>query len=190
MTGRRLAVVLAAVVLTGCGAADDGAAAGSGPTTFTRVLPGDDYTVPAVAEPLDLRPYAGNPCSLLTAEQASGLGLPDAEPRSDETCKWHDSAGSPMAGIIGGPRVGDGLAGFYARYRETGDGSWEPADVAGYPAAYANGEIEARHGQCVLLVGVADDQFLRVEDSDPDGGGCARATEAAELVVANLRAPS
>lgn len=165
------------------------------------VRPGADYVVPAVGDPLDLRQLADDPCQLLTKQQAADLGLPRAQQTPPSMCKWSDDSGSLLDALHAGPRTRGGLTSAYQQYLRTGErqgftSSWEPVTVEGYPAAYVNVALEREYGQCVLQVGVADDQVLRVEDSssanaakaEPSGtAACARATKAAEQIIGNLR---
>lgn len=68
-------VIAAAATLSGCGETDTPPPPPStGPTTTSSGTP-----VPSVSDPVDLTPYARHPCTALTMQQVTDLGIPSEE---------------------------------------------------------------------------------------------------------------
>jgi hypothetical protein len=181
---RLVAGVVAAAALTGCGT-DAPAVPATPPGPV--VLP---------ARPVELPLDGIQPCSLLSAEQLSALGVPDkgqTAPNSDllgsNTCLWSGSAepphGSPQATAVTKQGVD------YFRAPED-----RVIDVDGMPALEtASPDLDAA-SHCWVLVDVAANQTLWVQYS-PEGPvtpgtthqiACDRARDVARAMVISLRA--
>lgn len=196
------AACLMSLVLAGCGdgptaasdpsaetTTDSTGASAAAPTTGTteRSLPGPDYVVPEVVDPLDVTTLGEDPCALLTADQLTRLGVGVGQATGDGSCTWATgSAGAQGVDVLVAGIRSTSLSAFYTQYVETGDGSWEPTTVGGRPGALVNGTFEQSTGSCVLLVALAEDAYLRVErgTSPSQDEACSSATEAAGLVLA------
>jgi hypothetical protein len=189
---RRLRALPAALVLlTGLTGLAGLTACGLLPTGPTRppLLP----ETPRVAEPRDLRGIPA--CQLLTPTQATGLGLDPATAKPDEfnsiyACDIHarDSSTSASLGSAYRFEVG-GLDRLY-RNRQLfldGDGIFVPGTLDGFPTVITDANSA---DDCVLNVGVADDQVLVIDTGiDPYRStlhACDLARDIASAVLTNL----
>lgn len=187
--------ICCALVLAGC-SAEPPARPSLKPTH-----PDAGYAVPKIDEPLDVQQFKNDPCALLRDADSARLGLSSAKEIAPTSCRWSRGESSPFVGITAGPRIGGGLRQAYKTYLQVGKTqgfktSWEPAEISGYPAALTNGSLELKYGMCVVQVGVADDQLLRLEGGamEPASGqangtatSCARLSRAASAVIENAR---
>jgi len=198
MTRRLLAVVLlAGLSLAGC--AED-TAAPAGPAASTTA----SRSVPDVGDPVDAAEFLDDPCGLLSAQEATDLGLPFPEKdglAGRVACAWREDSGDPAPLEVLRVQILKeyGLAKISAECK-VGCDTWVPADISGYPALHANGPLESRFGMCRLYVGITNTRTLMVTDGDldamkqgadrGDAGGpkCDRADRAARMVVERLRA--
>ena len=186
-----LASLVLAVTLTACSSGTTPAA--PPPTSTSRAIP-------AVQNPLARFP--ADACTLITSQEATGLGLPVSE-KDDMggriACQWAKDNGSPLEVLRVQVLKDYGLAKISAECK-IGCGTWSVTEVAGYPAIRANGQLESKYGMCRLYVGLSDSSSLLVTDGDPEGmqkaatqgtasgPKCDRADQAAALVVQKLRA--
>jgi hypothetical protein len=158
-------------------------------------------TVPAVANPLDATKFLNDPCALITAGEAAGLGVPVSEkdPMAGRAaCTWRKQNGSPLEVLRVQVLKDYGLAKISTECK-VGCSSWATTEIASYPAIHANGPLESKYGLCRLYVGFADSSSILVTDGDLEGmqrgagtgdaGGpkCDRADQAATLVVRKLK---
>ncbi|HEY0450405.1 DUF3558 family protein [Actinophytocola sp.] len=176
---------LAALVLllAGCANEPAGDPAVTQPPSASGLPSG--YQVPAIADPLDPGRFAADPCALLTPGQRTELGLPDTERNElagTVECLLHPS-GDKVTTVQLQLMTDRGLADLVAQCR--GDSApaacatWAPSTVERYPAVLDTG------GQCRLMVGVAEQAVLLVNDEkEPE---CRRASEIATTALTTLR---
>jgi hypothetical protein len=202
------ATVLAVALMSACTAGSSPEARTDDPPgqKFSTSRPGEEYVVPEIADPLDLRKFAVDSCGIISVEHASKLDIHDPALAGGNTCKFSAGPQNGNAEIYVGVRLGRGLASTYELYLEIGsrqgfDASWEPVALANYPAAHMNGDLDRKYGRCTLLVGVADDQILRVEAgaavhrpdekaNTVDWPACEHARAVARAVISGLREES
>jgi len=190
-----LGAVLLSVLAAGCNsgtetpdvvASASASAANEETGAEDRALPGADYAVPVPEAPRDVTALVDDPCGSLSTGDATALEIGVGAVNGDDSCLWEQP--SRMLELVAGARPSS-LADFYDVYLTEGEGGWEPTQVGGLPAAYANGPFEQSAGACVLLVGLDASTHLRVEATGPDtAAACERAGAAADLVVAGLAA--
>lgn len=190
---RLVAGLAAAAALAGCGTDAPAPQPAPQPAAQPQTPPGPAaLPVRQVELPLD----GVQPCSLLSAEQRSALGVPDkgqSAPNSDllgsDTCLWSGSAapphGSPQATAVTGHGVD------YFRTPED-----RVIEVDGMPALETASPDLDRASHCWVLVDVAAEQTLWVQYS-PEGPvtvgsthqiACDRARDVARAMVISLRA--
>lgn len=151
---------------------------------------------PRVATPLDTSRFEQSPCGLLTDDQLSEFGGETGKTDTSATevgCGWRfgtqkdssaDAWFSPGA-------TKSGLSDLYV-LKEQGawtDGYFEPTEVAGFPAVFAEGSDNRENGACVLSVGVRDDMYLNLATQAPPGKGresCTAAENLAEAMIKTL----
>jgi hypothetical protein len=143
-----VAVLLGALV--GCSAT---------PASPARLSP------PITLDQLDVTAAAPVPCGLLRPDRATrrhlaSPGAPGSGP-GGPVCRWSPTA-ERVPAFTAGIELGEGLEGLYRRRAQLP--SFEPADVAHYPA------VDTRDGAglCTTRVGVADGAMLAVT-ADDDG---------------------
>ena len=161
---------------------------GTAPTS-SDTAPG----VPKVSAPLNAAKYEQDPCSLLTKEQAGQFigGLRTSSKDSNSpACTWNGENGDSI-GVTFIPNQG-GLATIYKNGRNGGSAYFEPAEVAGYPAAYVDVSDDRKTIGCQISVGITDGEVFAVSNnlqtSSPlYGKPCPAVLKAAELVVAKLK---
>jgi hypothetical protein len=186
-----LAVLVLAAALTAC-------SGGNAPAT---PLASTSRTVPTVQNPLDVSRFPADACALITAQEATGLGLSVSE-KDDmggrTACEWRKDNGSPLEVLRVQVLKNYGLAKISAECK-IGCNTWPVTEVAGYPALHANGQLESKYGMCRLYVGLTDSSSVLVTDGDIEtmqkaatqgtasGPKCDRADQAAALVVRKLR---
>jgi hypothetical protein len=174
---RTAAALALALLLAGC----SGESGDTGnPATTQSGLP-SGYEVPPIGEPLNPGRFADDPCALLTAEARTGFGLPDTEEKElagTAECLLHP-AGDTVTTAQLQLMTDRGLADLVAQCRSAKACAWTPTTVDQYPAVLDSG------GQCRLMVGVAEQAVLLVNDvTQPE---CPRATEIATTALATLR---
>jgi len=121
---------------------------------------------PKVDQPLALGKFVEEPCSALTAAQATnlGVGFPGEADTSSlgPICIWTNPGGGSI-NLGFNPKDG-GLSGVY---RANKAGEWgyfqEQPDVSGYPAVTALLSDTRDIGICALDIGVRDDVLLSVD---------------------------
>lgn len=195
----RSAVVLVAVVgvvTGGCTGSNPGSPSPtSGPSSASssRGLPGPG--VPKVGNPLNAEKFLADPCSVITKAQAAevaGLTRSEADLAgvAGPRCEWSDSSRNDVAFafIVAG---GGGLTGVYENSR-MGSAYFEPIEVAGYPAVFADVIEQRAEGLCSLAVGVRDDLLLNItsgfDSASPYyANSCPPVKKAAELALATMK---
>lgn len=167
-----------AVMLTAC--SEDAVA----PTGSETGLP-SKYQVPVIADPLDPGRFAAEPCALLTPEQRNRFGLPDTEQKQladTVECLLHprgDSVTTVQLQLMTDRGLADLVAQCRGENAPKACTTWAPATVEQYPAVLDNG------ARCRLMVGVADQAVLLVNDVDEQE--CRRATGIATAALTTLR---
>ncbi|CAM3095261.1 DUF3558 domain-containing protein [Saccharomonospora xinjiangensis] len=159
-----------------------------------------------VSDPLDITPYLGRPCDLVsprllekldTSPSEANPSLPEDDKVAAEAgpgCSWTgEGEGSIGIGIDSGNKE-RGVGGLRALEMARDQGRyklWEETSIEGYPAVYM-GVRDARHeGDCDLAVGIADDMTFGVSAisfrENPEKA-CQVAAEVAADVIGNLKA--
>lgn len=191
------------VVVAGCSSSEAGdPEPGTGSTAATSAdgsLPHSG--APSVAQPIDTQRWQADPCSVITAQQFSSIGLDDvdAEPNPNAmagpTCDWYP-ADATLAGFGGGfvtahPPT-EGLSRIYERHKLGEYKVWQELEpIAGHPAVRADTKDESGQGMCGLAVGVRDDLVYSVlitdEDKEITKDPCAFAQKVATLAVETMK---
>lgn len=144
---------------------------------------GSDGQAPPVENPKNLQGI--DPCELMTPEQLSELGVPEAgtkdeSPWGEELCGWD----SPVVSMSLSPNttLGDGLDRAY-RNKENFD-EFEVSDVDGYPSV----RVDFATQSCGLIAGISDEQTLSMEFTrvSPDAPGKGDPCEFAESVMGEI----
>jgi hypothetical protein len=191
------AVLVLAAALTAC--SDGSPPAAQLPTSTSRAVP--PMQIPPVQNPLDAAKFPADACTLITTQDATGLGMPVSE--KDDMggrigCEWRKDNGSPLEVLRVQVLKNYGLAKIAAECKISCD-TWSVTEVAGYPAIHANGQLESKYGMCRLYVGLSDSSSVLVTDGDIEamqkaatqdtasGPKCDRADQAAGLAVQKLR---
>nr|WP_233160461.1 DUF3558 family protein [Actinophytocola xanthii] len=160
---------------------------------------GPSLSVPPVPEPLDAERFREAPCELLSARQASELGLPvTAQERSAgrPTCVLRPADQDPLDTVTIRFQSSTGLAGIARQCANSAECDfWGVDTIEGYPVIRANGDLESTYGLCRLFLGVADDTAILIADGDvatagrteTEGGPrCDRADRTAAFVINTL----
>ena len=178
---RTATLVALALLLASCA---DGAGEAQNPEPAQSGLP-SAYEVPLITAPLDPGVFATDPCGLLTAEDRAGFGLPDTEQKElagTVECLLHpdgDTVTTVQLQLMTDRGLTDLVAQCHGTNAPATCATWSPTTVQRYPAVMDDG------GQCRIMVGVAEQAVLLVNDvTEP---GCRRATEIATTALGNLR---
>lgn len=187
-----IAVILFALV-TGCSDSDDGDhSEGPVPNLASSAPASTDLESP-VANPRDIRGFAGRPCDVLTPAQLGGFGIVDpvGVPGSGispgtETCAWGGGGADVPAGFDVTFDPSRDI--FNQRLRSAAaDPIFERVTIDGLAAV--RHQALAGGGQCTVAVGIADQQGLSVGFSDkrePFEDPCGNAERVAAAIVSNL----
>jgi Protein of unknown function (DUF3558) len=191
-------VVAAAMMITGC-TGDDRADPAPTTTVTTTGTTSRPPGIPAVADPMDLRPFYLHPCATLTTTQQNQLEL---RPRVRESagdwagmCNWaRDDADHDYNYLLVLDLRSDRLVDAYQRRdaREPGGGPiwelFEPREVRGFPAVTRSFSTHGDH--CEVIVDTGNGHSIAISGSlrsELDPGLCDRLVTAAEWVVDALR---
>jgi hypothetical protein len=161
------AVIALSLVTAGCstGGKDEDHIAAAAPT------PTVDSSLQVTA-PLPSEPLVNDPCSALSRDQATEIGLVHpGEPypgQYGQGCRWQ-SAAHDANKIFIAPLATEqtGITGLYAKRSD--DKYYEPTSIAGYPAAYASQADLRSSGTCALWVGVNDQLVVNINSSILEG---------------------
>ena len=206
MSPRTLAglVIVAAATLSGCGGTEAPPPPPSRTSVTTTSSTPPPSVPPPVSDPVDLTPYARHPCTALTVQQVTDLGIPyekieeltDSESGGERwQCWWTWDDRPPELPTRAGPYTftvyltGDPLAKAYQDHnsRQGEKGSvwrFEEHTVRGLPAM-TRFTGEGEYG-CEVIVGVGNGQGFALwagATAVPDAGICPRLIAAAELIV-------
>ena len=187
----------ALALLAGCGTG--GGTTGT-PTTATQpTSAGNSDGPPKIQNPLDVKAFEADPCSMVTPAQVEAFGLPGVAGKVNTlspgaACSWLGNSTparmSPGAAIL---PDGTNLASIYPN-RDTAYRAFEPQPaIQGYPAFIALVADSRKEGNCSLLVGVSDEKALSVTFQSDEGSPkyadpCGAATEFANLVITTIKA--
>jgi hypothetical protein len=193
------ALVTTGVVLAGCGvkAGDAGniAPMSSPPTSAATDTPGADTgspgstgSAPKVDSPLNPAPLLSDSCAVLSSSQLSTLGLKTGKPRTNEigeTCTWQYSDGtSNTVNVVPMVPNKNGLSDLYDQKDQKA--YFEPTQIAGYPALYADITDDRSRGQCSLYVGVTDQLAVYILTQLDDGADVTNPCPVADKVGAAM----
>jgi hypothetical protein len=184
------ATVVALGLLTACSGGNGGSDSPSQSQSPSSASSGAGPKVPA---PLATQALLSDPCSVLTAAEADGVGL--ASPGRKRTeglqgCVWTSSATElNQIGLTPLPQNTGGISDIYTK--KTGAAYFEPVDITGYPGVYTDIQDARADGSCTLWVGVTDQLAVSVipqlstgpNKSDP----CALAKKFATAMIAHLK---
>jgi hypothetical protein len=195
-THSRIAVALAVsslAITTACSSAQPGQASPlTTPTTH-------EYTkAPPVKNPLNPAKVLADPCASLTPAQKTNIGSNEAGTVENRDtgpgCSWRiGTDSSTSVGIAYLVSVKTGLSNMYA-LNDTGswkNGYFEPTEIDGYPAAFADGSDLRTKGDCVLTVGITDQLFFNVVvQTRPGSDACTATRNVASKVLTTIRGRS
>jgi hypothetical protein len=162
------AALAAAGVLSACSGSSGGAGsippATSGSSAASASSSGSQLA-PSVPSPLPTDELLANPCTSLSADQVSTIGLTGSgtkrQDQAGPSCEWR-SATSASNVVYISPLTANknGLSDLYAGKAK--DKYFEPTTVDGYPAVYADVLDSRSDGDCSLWVGVTDQLAVSV----------------------------
>ncbi|WP_460399223.1 DUF3558 domain-containing protein [Actinophytocola sediminis] len=187
-----LALVIAA---SGCSERSGEARSSTPSPTKTTIPAPASLEIPPVAQPLDVSPFAADPCALLDDSQRRELGLPTPVPEyfpDYKICYLHvDTERTDPLNFLQLVVFGDeGLADQYAKCNTLDCSQWTTDSVDGYPVIRARDDLTSKSGSCKIFLGVADNASVAItnaaHDPDADGPGCERADRAATMTIAAL----
>lgn len=191
----RLAVAITALLLAGCTTEPGTPVPSDRPSTSTsasQTSPDNTDEAPRVKNPLDAKKFIEAPCSLLTSDQATNLGL-EREGSQEKGinapfCHWGTKERADYTiGFEPGNKKG-----LSDNYRAEKNGDWkyfEPTEVSDYPAAFL-GIVDGRDdGFCGIVVGVRDELTFNVTSrGGPGRAACDKVEEIAGEVIATIKA--
>ncbi|MQA10898.1 MAG: DUF3558 domain-containing protein [Pseudonocardiaceae bacterium] len=191
-----LAAGSVAAVVTGCSQEQDGNASPAVSETSSSAK--SNSKAPKVNNPLDASKYLSSPCKVLTHEQSQSLGATaPGKPRTTgavaeragPACSWGNrdtGIGFQIAFMTGNK---GGLSDTYRGNKQGDFEYFEPTEVDGYPAVYADGTDERADGYCALLVGISDKLAILSGTSAYEGkqNSCGAAEKAASEALKTLK---
>ncbi len=191
----RLTLAIAALALAGCTAQPgtpvptSDSSASTSTSTSSEENPAE---APRVKDPLDAAAFVQKPCTLLTADQATTLGLETEGTGGKGTdapfCSWGNKEREDYTvGFKPGNEKG-----LSDHYRANESGRWkyfEPTNVSGYPAVFAALTDLRDDGHCSIVVGVRDELIFFVNSrGGPGRESCDKVKEIAGEVIATMKA--
>ncbi len=192
---RRSVVLLlaAGALIAGCSGTKGGTASTaptSAPAESSGSSPG---AAPRVSNPLNTASIDGDACSALSASARSELGLGEGEKRTTSMgpgCSlFADAERLNQIEISPVLAATDGLDSVYAKKAE--DAYFEPTEVSGYPAVYAEAIDGRPNGKCGLFIGVTDQRAVYILVQYDNGPGasdpCPVALKVGEAMIQTLK---
>lgn len=195
--------VLAVLLLAGCSDAEGGdpTGPGSGPTGASTPPSSDggNSGAPSVSDPIDVSGLEQDPCTALSSAQVNKLNLLQGKPHTAESTgqpaceyEYNDGSGSRVLVTLN-PDFTNGLGDIYARKPELKQ--FEPTEVSGYPAVYADPYGQTGNGTCQLHTGLTDQfvvtTFVQLTSSTSDfPKGCEVAELTTQTMIENLKGGS
>lgn len=204
--------VLSVVVLSGCSEEpEQGDPTGALPPTGTPSSSQANTTglphsgAPKVANPIaDTSRWEADPCSVLSADQISSLGLTPPQPQREDTpnagvgCYWEFDSDSASGFVARFANAGarQGLSNLY-KHKQLGNAKVfeELPPVDGFPAVIAMPKDHRGDGECAVSVGLRDDLLfsadMTADPSIPQGKDpCEWAAKVAALAVQTMKGSS
>ncbi|WP_329069678.1 DUF3558 domain-containing protein [Amycolatopsis sp. NBC_01480] len=185
----RAAAVAALGLLTACSGGSSSPPPSPSPTSSS-----DGPKVPA---PLPTQALLTDPCSILTAAEATQVGL-NSPGKNDSTstlpgCMWKSSATEvSQIGLTALPQNTGGISDIYTK--KPGSAYFEPVDINGYPGVYTDIQDARADGSCTLWVGVTDQLAVSVIPNIQSGPNkndpCGIAKKFATAMIAHLKSSS
>jgi Protein of unknown function (DUF3558) len=181
-----------ALLLAGCSATvgqpqptSPATTSAAGATTVDSAANG----APAVADPLTASAILNSPCSALTPNQLSALGVHNAQSTNNSDasgpgCAW--TAQSLLTINVGWiPDNTRGLSDLYRKQQSMA--YWRPTHVDGYPAVFADAAPQQDNG-CLLNTAVNDHLYFLAgaQGATSNGQACVLAQRTAADVIKNL----
>lgn len=190
-------------MLTGCGGkeAGHGSAIPNGTTqpltsTSASAPPASGSADPGlkVSDPLNTQALEANPCTEITSTQVTTFGLSAGTSRQTSTgpgCYWTLTAAPHDRLDIGLVSINKtGINGVYANKAKFE--YFEPTQVSGYPAVYADQADQRSIGYCSLWIGVTDQLEVLVDTqlltSVDKAKSCDIAKTFAEAMIQTMKA--
>ncbi|OLR89789.1 DUF3558 domain-containing protein [Actinokineospora bangkokensis] len=196
---RALPAAFAALVLLSACAAETGkpvpapleqTSGGSTPSS----TPDEENGALTVDKPLDGRPFYGDPCKLLTPDQATALGLvppgtSDLTLKSSPACDWQPPENRGQYSVNFTLNLEHGLRTQYQAQAELDKFElWEPTEVSGYPAVFADITDNRERGGCNVIVAINDEVTISARRQFAGGQDvCERVVAVAEQVLVTLK---
>lgn len=194
------------VAVAGCTAKEGGTAAPTSTEvgsagTDTRT-PGPTGTVsgdgvaPKVANPLDASKYLAEPCAAMSSTRLKSFSISKpGRPKSDNPagpgCDWFTDDAPPRTFDVGFVTSNEsGLSDIYRGGRQAFPGYFEPTEVDGYPAVFADAVNSRADGSCQVFVGISDKLAFAVSEQGDSGVGmrsCDDVKQFAGAVVKTLK---
>jgi hypothetical protein len=154
-----LGLVSCLVVLCACARPEALSVASPDETTATRLAP-------EISLPLDIGPYADEPCTLLKPDQAVTKDLGEGT-TDGSTCTWHAKTPQQPEITATVDLKSGGLEGLYRQ--RSALPYFEPTDIAGYPAVRVDTEHAVpNQGRCTVSVGLAPNALITVTSTIAD----------------------
>jgi hypothetical protein len=188
-TVRLTAATLAALgLLTACSGGSPSPSPSASPSSASS---SDGPKVPAA---LPTQALLSDPCSILTAAEATQVGL-NSPGKNDSTstlpgCTWKSSATEVnQVGLTALPQNAGGISDIYTK--KTGAAYFEPVDINGYPGVYTDIQDARTQGSCTLWVGITDQLAVSVIPNIQSGPNktdpCGIAKKFATAMITHLK---
>jgi hypothetical protein len=188
------AVLTAGLLLAGCSGVKPGSAGDIAPMS-SQPSPaplssngGSSGSAPKVDTPLNPASLLADACAALSPSQLSTLGLNTGKPRQIETgptCSWRYADGTSNTVNISPIEPNkNGLSDLYDEKDEKA--YWEPTNIAGYPAVYADITDDRDRGRCSLYVGVTDQLSVFILTQLDDGANVSNPCPVADKIGAAM----
>lgn len=149
---------------------------------------------PDVTNPLTgIKNYKHDPCSMLTSQQLTTLGLPDKGDSRDgafgPVCYWEDNNSTAQVRIQWNLESGAGIS---AIYRGRDDYKiFEPMqDVQGFPVVHTGTPVDQKFDLCSIVVGTSNRVAFRLGVGLSDGNSadpCRMARRVAKMMIMTMK---
>ncbi|HWE91329.1 MAG TPA: DUF3558 family protein [Pseudonocardiaceae bacterium] len=176
------AALLSVIAVAACGSGGSGSSpATTGPPSIS-------------ADPIDLSPFVGKPCTMLRADQLAQYRLSPpgttVSSGSGPACRWTPTLSTLPGYTARADLRSGGLTALYARRASMP--VFQPTPVSLFPAVNtASSAAAIKHGQCTAEVGVAQNSVLVVDVTVPDATSldyadpCSDADAVAAAIIAD-----
>ncbi|WP_033291411.1 DUF3558 domain-containing protein [Amycolatopsis jejuensis] len=199
MPHRTVRVAAATIAALGLLTACSGGSGGSGGTSQTPAPAASSGAPstgsgPKVPAPLPTQVLLNDPCNVLTAAEATEIGL--ASPGEKTTgsgligCQWTSSGSRQnFVGITPLPQNTGGIGDIYAQ--KARQAYFQPTAIDGYPGLFADTQDGRPSGTCTLWVGVTDQLAVSVIPAIGTGANksnpCGIAEKFAAVMIKHLK---